>query len=244
MANIVLASAVDGKAHLTVWDQLFEYRLATLELEKILVMMIDTVDSRALPYLAAQFDLLGLKGWNAAKTDQARRDLIKRAIELKRYQGTNYAIRRAVQSVGYFDAEIIEGAEAFYDGRFKHDGFINHGGGHWATFAVILDLGEQKGISAEETGEAVDLINEYKRACTKLLWVDFKCTLLDTVTTSEEFVLTADNQFIEGVDPLNEVFELTATPAEMVDALNSLDDGGLTINFIDINGDIIAQETF
>jgi P2-related tail formation protein len=194
--------------------------------------------------LAAQFDLLGLKGWNAAKTDQARRDLIKRAIELKRYQGTNHGMRRALQSVGYYDAQFLEGVAALYDGRFTHNGFINHGGGHWATFAVLLDIGEQKGISAEELNEAVELINEYKRACTKLLFIDYTCTLLDTVAVSEEFTIAIDSQFSEDVDPINEVFDITATPAEMVDTLNSLDDGGLTINFVDINGEIIAQETF
>lgn len=244
MANIVLASALDGKPHLTVWDQIFEYRFATLELEKILIMMIDTVDVTALPYLAAQFDLLGVKGWKACKTDQDRRNLIKRAIELKRYQGTNYGIRRAVQSVGYYDIEIIEGAVAVYDARFKHDAMIKYGAGNWACFAVILDIGEKKGISLEETTEAIELINDVKRAATRLLWVDYKCTLIDTIETREVFLMDVDAQFIEGVDPLNEVFDLTATPSDFIDTLNTLDDGGLIVNFVNLAGDIEQQDNF
>jgi phage tail P2-like protein len=241
MANIVLASALDGRQHLAAWDQLFEYRFAALELEKLLLMLIDTVDVVALPYLADQFDLLGVKGWNACKTDQDRRNLIKRAIELKRYQGTNYAIRRAVQSVGYYDIEIIEGVSAVYDGRFKHDGTINYGGGRWACFAVVLDIGEKKGISQAETEEAIELINEYKRAVTRLLWIDWKCTLIDTAETREFFLMDADMPINEDVDPINDTFDLTARPADFVDTLNTLQDGGLTINFINLAGDVTQE---
>lgn len=244
MGNITLASSLEGKAHLTAWDKLFEIRFLGIELEKLLIMMIDTVDSKALIHLADQFDLLGVKGWNAAKTEQDRRNLIKRAIELKRYQGTNYAIRRAVQSVGYYDAEIIEAAGAFYDGKFFHDGFLLYGGGNWASIAVVLDLGDTKGISDEETGEAIDLINEYKNARTRLIYISYKSTLIDTVQVEEDFKLALDVQTVEGVDPLNEVTELVARVTPWAENFNTLADGGLTINFINLAGDVIQQDTF
>lgn len=240
----VLSSALDGKEHLAAWDSLFEFRFATQELEKLLIMMIDTVDSRALPYLADQFDLLGFKGWNAAKTDLDRRSLIKRAIELKRYQGTDYAIRRAVQSVGYYDAQIIARPSALYNGKFKHNGLITYGSGHWATIAVILDIGEKKGIGADETNEAIELINEYKNARTKLLYVDYKCTLLDNVGVDEELIITGDSLFVEGVDPITDVTTCQANTAPMEDALNTLNDFGITINFVNSQGEVLLQETF
>lgn len=243
MGSIILASGLDGKEHLEAFDALFEARFAALELEKILIYMVDTVDSKALPYLAQQFDLLGLKGWNAAKTDQDRRNLIKRAIELKRYQGTNYAIIRAVQSVGYYDAEVIEGVQAFYDGRFKHDGLIKYGAGKWACFAVILDIGEGKGISESETQEAIDLINEYKNARSKLMWVGYKCTLIDTVQVSEDFTFQIEAQNIDTVDPINDNLDLVGTVDTLIDTLATFEDGGLTINFVNSQNQIISTES-
>lgn len=239
-----LASSLDGKEHLKAWEELFEFRFATVELEKLLIMMIDTVDSKALPFLADQFDLLGYKGWNLAKTDLDRRNLIKRAIELKRYQGTDYAIRRAVQSVGYYDAEIIPRPAALYNGKFKHNGLITYGSGHWATIAVILDIGESKGIGANETNEAIELINEYKNARTKLLYVDYKCTLLDQVGVLEDLQIQADSSFIEGVDPITDTSTCVANTSPMEDAYNGLNDFGITINFINSLGEVTLQETF
>lgn len=240
----ILASSLDGKEHLKAWDDLFEFRFATQELEKILIMMIDTVDSKALPYLADQFDLLGLKGWNAAKTDIDRRNLIKRAIDLKRYQGTDYAIRKAIQSVGYYDAIILTRPPAFYNAKYKHNGLITYGSGHWATIAVTLDIGEQKGISASETNEAIELINEYKNARTKLLYVDYKCTLIDTAPVSEELNISMIHNLVEGVDPITEVATYDVTTSPMEDTQTGTNDLGITINFINSLGEVLQQETF
>lgn len=243
MANIPLASVLDGKAHLTAWNDLFEFRFAALELDKLLVYMIDTCDAKALPYLAEQFDLLGLKGWNAAKTDQDRRNLLKRAVELRRYNGTDYAIIRALQSVGYYDAEIITNPGALYNGQYVHNGFINYGGGNWACFAVVLDIGEKRGISAQENKEAIDLINQYKRAACKLLFIRHRATLIDSNTMAEQTTLQMAHKFAESLPPMSEVTTITGKIAPVVDD-TTLVDGGITINFINLAGEVIRQETF
>lgn len=244
MDKIALASSLDGQDHLTVWDDLFSLRFASLELEKILIMMVDTCDSKALPFLAQQFDLLGVKGWNQAKTDQDRRDLVKRAIELKRYLGTDYAIKRAVQSVGYYDAAVIKAPTIMYDGHFHHDGTVTYGAGSWATIAVILDIGERKGISPSETNEAIDLINEYKNGRTLLLWIDYFCTLIDTVSETEEVSIQANFAQQDNFTGLNDYMLETFRAADLIDSLGTLDDFGITIKFVDTNGVIIATETF
>ena len=50
-----------------------------VDLSRLLVYLIDLVQSEALPHLADQFHVLGLEGWNAALTEEARRALIKSA---------------------------------------------------------------------------------------------------------------------------------------------------------------------
>lgn len=246
MANEkILASALGGKEHLQAWDELFEFRFATVELETLLIMMVDTVPSDALPYLADQFDLLGVNGWNACKTEQDRRNLVKRAIELKRYQGTPFAIRRALQSVGYYDAVILKNPGAFYNGKFKHDGEVTYGSGMWASIAVILDIGETKGLTEKENSEAIDLINTYKSARDKLLWIDHKCTLVDTVETNEEFTFAVNASFVEGVDPYIDDFkDYTANQATLIDTLETLDDAGINIKFVNSLGQVTAEEDF
>jgi P2-related tail formation protein len=62
MSNI-LASGISNIPHLKVFDQIAEERLAEIDLMRLLIYMIDTVNADALPILAEQFDVLGYKGW-------------------------------------------------------------------------------------------------------------------------------------------------------------------------------------
>lgn len=62
MSNI-LATGISNIPHLKAFDQIAEERLAELDLTKLLIYMIDTVNADALPILAEQFDVLGYKGW-------------------------------------------------------------------------------------------------------------------------------------------------------------------------------------
>jgi len=72
-------------------------RLGTLDLTPLLVYIIDHVDSSALPHLAWQFHI---EGWELARTEQEKRNLIKKAIELHRYKGTLLGIKTACQLAG------------------------------------------------------------------------------------------------------------------------------------------------
>jgi len=79
-------------------------RLGTLDLTPLLIYIIDDVDSSALPHLAHQFHI---EGWDIAQTEQEKRNLIKRAIELHRYKGTPYAIKEVFQVLN-LEAELYE----------------------------------------------------------------------------------------------------------------------------------------
>jgi phage tail P2-like protein len=240
-----LASPLEGQPHLKAVSEVLAERFAALELDKILLYVIDTVDSKALPFLAAQLNVTGLKGWNAAKTDQDRRNLLKGAIELHRHAGTPYAIKRALVSIGYFDAIISEGVGAFYDGEFFFDGFIDYGSADWATFSVLLDIGETKGINDSETIEARDLINEWKNQRSKLMSLRWKVTVSDEINPREsEFdYINVDITTNEDVDPISEEDNLEVTQDEIAENYPGLAEE-IVLNILNSQGDVIETFTF
>ena len=67
------------------------------DIKKLLIYIIDSVDSSALPHLAWQFHI---EGWDTAQTETDKRNLIKRAIEMHRYKGTLYGIKTACGLAG------------------------------------------------------------------------------------------------------------------------------------------------
>ncbi len=135
-------------------------RIGTLDLTPILVYIIDSVNSSALPHLAEQFHVSGREGWSLVSTEAERRSLIKRAIELHRYKGTPWAVKQMLAVMGFSDTEIIEYHQARnrfvenggkgLDGVWKLDGSVKlipyydiaglpymH---HWAQFVVRINL--------------------------------------------------------------------------------------------------------
>src|ERR1700752_76083 len=122
----ILADSISYLSHLAAFDLLVKNRFSDLELDKLLVYLIDTVDSDAIPYLAEQFDVLGYKGFRLANTETDQREIIKRSIELHRYKGTLWAVREALTSIGFGNAIIVEHVED-----------------HWAKFRVTIELGDR-----------------------------------------------------------------------------------------------------
>ncbi|PHV00155.1 phage tail protein [Iodobacter sp. BJB302] len=83
-------------------------RLTSLDLSRVLVNLIDLAEPAVLPFLAEQFHITGFEGWNFAADDEARRALIKSAIELHRYKGTPWAVKQALTTVGLEHFTLIE----------------------------------------------------------------------------------------------------------------------------------------
>lgn len=75
-------------------------RLGQIPLDQLLVYLVDNITASALPHLIEQFHVTGWEGGAQAITDEARRELIKRAIELHRYKGTPWAVARALEATG------------------------------------------------------------------------------------------------------------------------------------------------
>ncbi|ENA90544.1 phage tail protein I [Escherichia coli 2864350] len=126
-------------------------RFAQLDLTALMVYLIDQVDASALPALAEQFHAQGLEGWLFTTDEREKRELIKQAIELHKYKGTIWAVRRVLEILS-LPGTISEWFE--YGGRayfFKVD-------------IALVD----KGLDENLFNDLVELIHEYKNTRSKL----------------------------------------------------------------------------
>ena len=177
MANI--ASAINGARHLTAIPDAVAAELAALDFGPLLTYIVDAAAPEALYPLAQQFGVLGWKGWNLAKTDRQRRDLIKRAIRLQRYKGTPGAIIDSITALGFPGAEVKEGVGIDYDGTYRHDSAITYSGGTWSNFRVIIIVGNDTPIDEGFTAAARELVLAYKNARSTLVDISFRLALTD-----------------------------------------------------------------
>lgn len=165
----ILADSINHIPHFKAFDLLVKKRFTSLELDKLLVYLIDSVPTEALPFLAEQFDVLGYKGFRLANTELDQREIIKRSIELHRYKGTLWAVREALVSIGFGDAEIVE-----------------HVDDHWAKFRVNIDLGDRK-LNVLEIEELVKYVTEYKNARSHLADLSYAISFDDSAIITDEF---------------------------------------------------------
>lgn len=131
-----LASGITQVPHLMAFMDAFNTTLDNIDLSVLLVQLADFAPAGALPYLAEQYNVLGVRGYALCTTEAQRRALIKKAIEINRTIGTPYAIETAIVSVGYTNCIVTEGTGIKHNGVFKHDGSKRHGGRKWFNFSV------------------------------------------------------------------------------------------------------------
>ncbi len=185
MANI-LATGISFAPHLAAFDATVKQRIEGIDLTPLLMYIIDSTHVDALPYLAEQFHVMGIEGWELTQTEQERRDLIKRAIELHRYKGTPWAIKNAITSVGFTDPQVIEGVGFDYNGERTFNGTVNYAGGEWAVFRVKLELPEGRSLSAIEIERVRKLIFEYKNVRSHLADLTIVVSLQQTETLADD----------------------------------------------------------
>lgn len=166
----ILADSIASVPHLAAFDAMVAARMNALELETLLVYVIDSVSASALPTLAKQFDVEGFVGYGVATNDAQRREIIKKAIELKRYMGTVFSIKEAMRTVGYTDAILNEGID-------KGNPLID-----WARFSIDSELGDTVGLDGVSQSNLAKLVREYKNVRSYLEGVSYKLGIFDTLT--------------------------------------------------------------
>lgn len=123
-------------------------RLNSLDKSQMMTGFTDLVPAEFLELLAEKWSVTGYDGWLLAESEDAKRKLIKRAVELHRYKGTPWAIREIIRQLGFGEVEILEGLfDKRRDGSFLRDGTYFHGDrSKWAHYRVIL----QKAITNDQ----------------------------------------------------------------------------------------------
>lgn len=146
MGKVAMADSISYLPEFGAWYNVIKETLAEIDISKLLIYLIDTTDASLLPYFAEQFDVLGYKGFKLAQTEADQREIIKRAIELHRYKGTEWAVKEALKSIGFSDIELIKTG---YD--------------HWAKFGIRIT---NQSVQLTDTSffDIIQMVTEYKRA--------------------------------------------------------------------------------
>ncbi|MGL5632240.1 MAG: phage tail protein I [Azovibrio sp.] len=165
-------------------------RISKLEREPLLVYLIDTVDPSALQHLAEQFSLLE-DGWNLAESDDARRALIRGAIELHRHKGTPWAIREVIRRLGLGEVTLIERVSGqTRNGQINHDGLHIHGDPKaWTQYRVILN----KPITNDQAAQVRTLLQAYAPARCQLASLEYQA-----VANRHNGAIHRNNQYNRG----------------------------------------------
>jgi len=177
MANLPMADSIAYLPESQAWFNAFMQEIRLIDITKLLVYLIDDVDASALTSLGNQFDVMGYRGFKLTQDDQGRREIIKRAIELHRYKGTEWAIMEALKSIGFTDVELVK------------SGFD-----HWAKFGLLI-TNEKIQLTDTAYRDITAMVNEYKRAVCVLeeirmnIQTSDTLTFLDSVFASQQILL-------------------------------------------------------
>ncbi len=161
-----------------VFDRISQELIDDRDLSGAFIYMIDLVNANALPFLAAGFNVEGFKGFELTTAESQKRELIKKAISIKRHLGTPYAIKQALSVIGFdkvvIDEKVQTGSSFYYNGDHTYDGSIMYGGTNWTLFDVIITVSDPSVITDEQVILIRQLINYYKRAISTLSALIFK----------------------------------------------------------------------
>ena len=139
MAKLQYPSIIETAEKFTALADLSK-RLNQLDKSQIMTSFVDLVPVAFLELLAEKWSVTGYDGWLLAESTEAKRKLIKRAVELHRYKGTPWAIREIVRRLGFGEVEIVEGlSNKKHNGEIRRDGSYTHGHtDRWAYYRIIM----------------------------------------------------------------------------------------------------------
>lgn len=186
--QFIIPDSLAVHPHLFAFDVVMRELVEEIEVDKILCYLFDTVDAELLPVLAEQFDLMGVKGWDYATNEKAQRQLLKNAIRLKRYKGTQWAVEEAIKVVGYDVFEYQENV-----------------GDNWGTFRIRININDHS-ITTAQVANAAKLVDVYKR---KSAWFEgfffHGLRFEDDVTLDDDLSVNGATNFSDNISTTKEI---------------------------------------
>ncbi len=213
--------------HIKAYEESLGEEIAGFPLEKLLVYFVQTVDEAVLPYLAAQFDVLGVKGYKYATTVAQKRAVVQNAILLHRRKGTVRSIIDALLNINLVVDNIEEGVgtTVLYDGTYEYDGSQTYGSfGHWAYFRVWLDAANNTVIDAAQIADAIEIIKEFKPARCRLFDITVNVVVNDTTDITDTVLVETDVYAYDGLGAFYDgvyAYDGTITYGFLSDAINA-----------------------
>ncbi|MDL2289968.1 phage tail protein, partial [Paludibacteraceae bacterium OttesenSCG-928-F17] len=168
----VIASTLTDNDLAQAFADLVAERWDNWDLSPYMVYLLDVCAPSLLPYLADQFDVEGLQGFEVAGNEAQQRELIKKSLELHKYRGTPAAIREACNTVGYPVVILSEGVTEL-DGIERPE--------DWARFRVLVEADVARHITEEDARKLRQFIEYYKNERSHLVESGFYQSLLDNV---------------------------------------------------------------
>lgn len=143
-------------------------RIDTLDAPARLMWDPETVPAAFLPWLAWS---LSVDDWDPTWPENVQRMFIAASVDIHRAKGTKRAIQRALDSIGFGDAQILEyyGTD-FYNGSFLHDGSHTHAlADEWAEYRLVLN----RPVSVAQSEVVRRILNNVAPARCHLAALDF-----------------------------------------------------------------------
>lgn len=166
----VIASAISDYELARAFSELVADRWDNWDLSKFLPYLVDTCAPAALPYLADQFDVEGLRGFGIAMDEEQQRDIIKKSIALHKFIGTPWAIREACRTVGFPVILLEENSTPTGSAPSEDD---------WARFRVLITADTNRHITIEETRKLRLFVEFYKNERSHLIELGYAQSLVE-----------------------------------------------------------------
>lgn len=166
-----MASSLSGNELARALSEVVAERWDNWDLSPFMAYLVDICAPAALPYLAEQFDVDGLRGFVMAADEEQQRELIKQSIALHKYMGTPWAVREACQTIGFPVVVLEEGATVPGAAPTPEN---------WAQFRVLLDAATNRHITAEEARKLRQFVEYYKNERSHLIELGFYQSLTES----------------------------------------------------------------
>lgn len=194
--NRIIASAVADNELAQAFSDTVAERWDNWDLSPYMAYLVDVCTPTILPYLAEQFDVNGLQGFEIAENEQQQRDLIKRSIALHKFIGTPWAIREACRTVGYPVIVLEEGVTETPGGPESPE--------DWARFRVLVEADFSRQITAEDARKLRIFVEFYKNARSHLVELGFYQSLADKLFRTPQQREDLDVEFLSlNPNPVN-----------------------------------------
>ena len=190
MANLQYPAIIEIDKKFTALAELGK-RLNSLDKSPMMTNFVELMPNDLLVLLAEKWSVTGYDGWLLAESDEAKRNLIKRAVELHRYKGTPWAIREIIRQLGFGEVDLIEGLfDKRHDGSFLRDGTYYHGDrSKWAHYQVIL----QQAVTNDQADLLRKTLRTFAPARCVLASLDYR-----TVALRHNGIATRNGQYNRG----------------------------------------------